>query len=119
MLYYRIFGAMNLEDLSTLESLLSKPQSIVIVPHKNPDGDAIGSCLGLLLFLQQRGLQSKVIAPNDFPKFLKWMPGAEHIVVHDKEHQEAEKLLSEASLIFLGSVPIWKSHWHAAKRVSQ
>jgi len=100
MLYYRIFSAMNLEDLSTLESLLSKPQSIVIVPHKNPDGDAIGSCLGLHLFLQQRGLQSKVVAPNDFPKFLKWMPGAEHIVVHEKENQEAEKLLSEASLIF-------------------
>jgi phosphoesterase RecJ-like protein len=47
---------------------------VVIITHYNPDGDAIGSSLGLKHFLKTLGLEPIVIVPNDFPKFLKWMP---------------------------------------------
>ena len=50
---------------------LAKAEDIVIVPHKGPDGDAMGSTLGLMHFLRDKGHKATVIAPNDYPHFLK------------------------------------------------
>lgn len=91
---------MNLEDINAVKKLLSKPQQIVIVPHKNPDGDAIGSTLALWHYLKNIGQEATVIAPNDYPKFLKWMPGHEHILNFEKENSQAKKKIEEATLIF-------------------
>ncbi|PRX54199.1 DHH family phosphoesterase [Flagellimonas meridianipacifica] len=91
---------MNLEDISTVKSLLSTPQNIVIVPHKNPDGDAIGSCLALYIFLKEMGQKCSVISPNDYPKFLKWMPENGSILNYEKSQSKCEEVFKEASLIF-------------------
>lgn len=91
---------MNLKDIKATEALLSKPQKIVIVPHKNPDGDAIGSTVGLYHYLKNRGQEVTVISPNDYPKFLKWVPGNEHIVNFEKDLQHAKQLIQDATIIF-------------------
>ncbi|WP_318342650.1 DHH family phosphoesterase [Flagellimonas baculiformis] len=91
---------MNSADITTVKSILSQPQKIVIVPHKNPDGDAMGSCLALYGFLKGMGHTTHVIAPNDYPKFLKWMPGNETVINYEWETQRAQRLLDESSLIF-------------------
>ncbi|MDT0606989.1 DHH family phosphoesterase [Croceitalea rosinachiae] len=91
---------MNSADIATLKSLFATPQSIVIVPHKNPDGDAIGSTLGLAKFLEALGQQPKVIVPNDYPKFLKWIPGNEAILNFERENSQAKRLIEEANIIF-------------------
>ncbi|NQZ44904.1 MAG: bifunctional oligoribonuclease/PAP phosphatase NrnA [Flavobacteriaceae bacterium] len=91
---------MNVEDAATVRTLLSKPQKIVIVPHKNPDGDAIGASLGLQLFLKTMGLDAQVIAPNDYPKFLKWMPGSQEVINFERQQHTAEKLILGAGLVF-------------------
>ncbi|WP_036379115.1 bifunctional oligoribonuclease/PAP phosphatase NrnA [Muricauda sp. MAR_2010_75] len=91
---------MNLADITTVKSILSQPQKIVIVPHKNPDGDAMGACLGLCGFLKGIGQTAHVVSPNDYPKFLKWMPGNQEVINFEWENQEAKKLLDEASVIF-------------------
>ncbi|WP_430905679.1 DHH family phosphoesterase [Maribacter sp. 2-571] len=91
---------MNFEDIKTVQKLLSQPQKIVIVPHKNPDGDAIGSTLGLCHFLNSLGQSAAVVAPNDFPKFLKWIPGSEGVINFEKQNIQAKEKLNEASLIF-------------------
>ncbi len=91
---------MNLEDINAIKKLLSVPQKIVIVPHKNPDGDAIGSTLALWHYLQNKGQQATVISPNDYPKFLKWMPGNEYVLNYEKENRQAKRKIDEASIIF-------------------
>ncbi len=91
---------MNLEDIETVKSILSKPQKIVIVPHKNPDGDAVGSSLGLYFFLKSKGQEVSVIVPNEYPKFLKWMPGNDTVLNFERENSESKKLLEEATVIF-------------------
>ncbi|MEJ1223365.1 DHH family phosphoesterase [Sediminicola sp. 1XM1-17] len=91
---------MNLKNIKATEALLSTPQKIVIVPHKNPDGDAIGSTMGLYHYLKNRGQEATVISPNDYPKFLKWVPGNEHIVNFEKDTQHAKRLIQEATIIF-------------------
>ncbi|MGB5819355.1 MAG: bifunctional oligoribonuclease/PAP phosphatase NrnA [Saonia sp.] len=91
---------MNLEDIKAVKALLSKPQKIVIVPHKNPDGDAIGSTLGLWHYLKGLGQEATIISPNDYPKFLKWMPNNEEILNFERKNGTSCELIKEATLIF-------------------
>ena len=78
---------MNSETTKTVKNLLNTPKKIVIIGHKNPDGDAIGSCLGLYFFLKELGHAPTVLMPNDFPSFLKWMPGCDAIEIYEKDQE--------------------------------
>lgn len=88
------------QSILEITSALSRANRIVIVPHKGPDGDAIGSSLGLLHFLKDKGHDVKVIAPNDFPQFLKWLPGQEKILIYEEEREHCSSLISNAEIIF-------------------
>lgn len=91
---------MKIEDIQQVKKLLSDQQKIVIIPHKNPDGDAIGSCLGLHHYVSSLGHQSVVVSPNDYPDFLKWMPGTDTVLNFEKKNREALRAIKEATLIF-------------------
>lgn len=91
---------MNFEEIQAVKRLLSEPQNIVIVPHKNPDGDAIGSTLALWHYFRNRGQDATVIAPNDYPKFLKWMAGNDKILNFERENAQAKSKIEAATLIF-------------------
>lgn len=86
--------------IESLKELLSTSKKIVIVPHKNPDGDAIGSTLALNHYLKDHCHNTLVITPNDYPDFLKWMPGEESILVYESNKEVADSLISQAELIF-------------------
>ncbi|WP_310993932.1 DHH family phosphoesterase [Aequorivita marina] len=91
---------MNKETTEIVRNLLASPQKVVIVGHKNPDGDAVGSCLGLSFFLKSLGHDASVLMPNDFPDFLKWMPGVDDIVIYEKETEKSKAIIDKAALIF-------------------
>ena len=91
---------MKKSELLLLQDLLSTPKNIVIVPHKNPDGDAMGSTLGLLQYLNKKGHRATVVSPNDYPKFLKWLPFEDSVIKYDLQNQQALRLIKEADLIF-------------------
>ena len=91
---------MNSEAIKSLKGRLKNKCRIVLVPHKNPDGDAIGACLGLFHFLRQLGHEVHPVSPNDFPAFLKWMPGSEAFKIYDRSKGTAEELIEGADLIF-------------------
>ena len=91
---------MNLATIEAVKKLLAVPQQIVIVPHKNPDGDAIGSTLALWHYLKNRGQSVVIISPNDYPKFLKWMPGNECILNFEKDNSQAKEAMANATVIF-------------------
>ena len=88
------------EKISKVEDLLDKHDKIVIVTHVSPDGDAIGSSLGLFHYLNDSGNEVTIIVPNSFPDFLKWMKGSKDILNYEKYPEYAEKLIMEADLIF-------------------
>ena len=73
---------MNSEASRSLKDRLKNKCRIVLVPHKNPDGDAIGACLGLYHFLKQFGHKVSLVSPNDFPGFLKWMPEYDYVIFY-------------------------------------
>jgi len=91
---------MNSNDIKTVQSLLNAPKSIVIVPHKNPDGDAIGSTLALCKYLNNQGHTTVVIAPNEYPHFLKWLPGSDDVIIYSATTEVATQKIESAELIF-------------------
>lgn len=87
-------------EILEIKSLLIPENKIVIITHYNPDGDAIGSSLGLKHYLQAKGLHAEVVVPNDFPKFLKWMPEAKKNLIAEYKRKVAFDLMNEADVIF-------------------
>jgi phosphoesterase RecJ-like protein len=91
---------MTTTEIAELKELLSTPKNVVIVPHKNPDGDAMGSTLALWHYLIQNKHKAVVIAPNDYPLFLKWLPGESEVLNFETHNTQAISLISEADIIF-------------------
>jgi phosphoesterase RecJ-like protein len=91
---------MTEEDIYDLKQLLSSPKKIVIIPHKNPDGDAMGSTLGLYHYLKKTQHHVVVITPNDYPAFLKWLPSEDKVLKYDSDSEKANALIENAELIF-------------------
>lgn len=91
---------MKEQDIQAIQLLLSTPKKIVIIPHRSPDGDAMGSTLGLYHFLLKNNHQPTVISPNEFPEFLAWMPGSETVRIFEKDKKNCTIILEEAELIF-------------------
>ena len=85
---------------SKLRKVLQAPISVFILSHVNPDGDAIGSMLGLYWFLKNRGCRVNMAVPNDIPQFLTWMDGAEQILDFRGQEQQVEEELAKADLVF-------------------
>lgn len=90
----------NQQLYDKLQQILKQTQRALIVSHINPDGDAIGSSLGLACLLKQHISQVDVVMPNHFPDFLRWMEGASDIRIYRQEAEKVERLVDEADVIF-------------------
>ncbi len=91
---------MTSTEIHALSALLAQPKSIAIIPHRSPDGDAMGSTLALYHFFRKYGHQPVVIAPNEFPEFLAWLPGSETVLVYEKDKDNVTRILQSQQLIF-------------------
>ena len=87
------------DNVSRSYKLIEAAERIVIITHLSPDGDAVGSSLGLYHFLREIGKEPVVVVPNRFPGFLNWMSGAADIVVLEEKHKEVQGLITEADLL--------------------
>ncbi|MEN7549011.1 bifunctional oligoribonuclease/PAP phosphatase NrnA [Rapidithrix thailandica] len=88
-------------NYTALKEFLSNPKKIIILPHRKPDADALGSCLALSAYLRKAGHTTTVISPTDYPKFLFWMPGQKEVLIYENGKQnKAKKLIEEADLAF-------------------
>jgi phosphoesterase RecJ-like protein len=72
------------ESIEKIKNWLKDKPSILLTSHHNPDGDAIGSLLGLYLYFKKLGFKVWAVIPNEYPDFLKWLPGHEEIIVFEK-----------------------------------
>ena len=90
---------MNGSEIDKIKRLLSDKRKIVIIPHKNPDGDAIGSSTALKYYLDNFNHNVDIISPNKFPEFLKWMDPNNIIKIFDEDEKYSQKII-DAELIF-------------------
>jgi len=68
--------------------------------HQKPDGDAMGSTLGLYHFLIQLGHEVNVISPTNWASFLNWMPGCGLVLDYDRDSAAGNVLIQNADWIF-------------------
>jgi phosphoesterase RecJ-like protein len=87
-------------DLDSLKEKLAQPCKIVITTHHKPDGDAMGSSLGLYNYFIQKGHHVKVISPTDYPNFLHWLPNNPEVIIYTEKEEESKQLVADAELIF-------------------
>lgn len=88
------------DKINQIKNRLSTTQKIVIVAHKSPDGDSIGSSLGLYHFLTKKGHNVTVCHPDPAPEFLLWMDGTDKIVNYVHDSETVKDTIAEASIIF-------------------
>ncbi len=79
--------------------MLSKKRRFVLVSHLNPDGDALGSSLAMTRFLRAKGHDVTVMVPNDFPRFLMWLPGADQMLVYSQNISKCKEIIANAEYI--------------------
>ncbi len=87
-------------ECSQLRSLIDSADTIVLCCHQNADGDAIGSMLGWADVLRTLGKDPVMVAPDQYPDFLHWLPNTEKIVRYDKRRDFVNTLLRVADLVF-------------------
>jgi phosphoesterase RecJ-like protein len=90
----------NLSIKKVKELLSQEQQKIVIVSHRNPDGDAVGSSLALYNYFIQMGHEVKVIVPNAFAGYLRWLPGASDVLVYEYMPEKCARILKNSTLLF-------------------
>ncbi len=90
-----------MEDIKKVKDLLfGLGKDIVILSHRNPDGDAIGSSLGLMHYLKTLGHSIHIILPSDYPPPFAWMPLIEDIIIFDSEPTVSTNIINKADIAF-------------------
>lgn len=84
----------------SLRELEEHSGNIIITTHHKPDGDAMGSSLGLYNYLKNSGIDSQVVTPTDYSEFLHWLPGNEAVIVYEEQPEYCAQLIKNASYIF-------------------
>lgn len=86
-------------ECSTLRSLLSQSETIVLCCHQNADGDAVGAVLGMGELLRMLGKEPLMVVPDQYPDYLQWLPNTEKIVRYDKRRDYVDMVLKIADLV--------------------
>lgn len=92
---------MILKGFEELKLFLEQPKNIVIIGHRNPDGDAVGSTLALCHYLSKKGHKPTVVMPNEYPDFLHWLPGSDATFRFDWQNSQSQKAINASEIIFL------------------
>lgn len=100
MHFFKNNDHLNKEVITVISKLLEVPKRITILTHVNPDGDALGSSLGLYNLLIQDKHSVSVITPNSYPSFLAWMPNCSHVLIMEKDEKQATEAVRNAEIIF-------------------
>lgn len=88
------------ENIDAVKGIMDAGKRFVVLSHKNPDGDAVGSSLALCHYLRSQGKECAVVLPNSFPEFLSWLPSADDVLFYDSSKESANDLFVSADAFF-------------------
>lgn len=89
------------ENVKHAFTLIENAENIVIVSHVGPDGDAVGSTLGMYHFLKELDKEATIVLPNEFPLYLNWMPNSNEIVIAEDNLDRAVQILKHCDLLIM------------------
>ena len=87
------------EQIIRLKYLIERHNNIILTCHLSPDGDAVGSTLGMKHMLETMNKTVHVIVPDMIPRTLLFLPGAKDIIAYSKLPDVADRLIDNAQLI--------------------
>lgn len=87
------------DDIAKLKATIADNNFFVLTCHAGPDGDALGSTLGLAGYLKALGKEALVVVPDAYPDFLAWMPGSQEVLRYDKYRDKAELMIAAADVV--------------------
>lgn len=88
------------QNIDALRLAVDNSRKIVVLAHKNPDGDAVGSTLAICHYMRSVGKDAVVVLPNAFPAALAWMPGADGVLLYETDKERCDSVIAEADLLF-------------------
>ncbi len=88
------------EKVKQIMDAIDSAHNILITTHLSPDGDAIGSSLALYHFIKNKDKKVRLIVPNSFPYFLKWMDGINEIEIFEYNPAAGLTIIKNSDLIF-------------------
>ena len=88
------------DQVFQLKQELDKASEISVLSHKSPDGDSVGSSLGLSQSLRRAGFTVNVITPDPAPKFLHWMEGFDSVINFEEHSVEVKNALNSSDWLF-------------------
>lgn len=99
--FFRVLENTVNEIISDISRVIASAEGpIVVVPHSNPDGDAIGASYALAVVMKNAGKEVRIVSPNDYPGFLSWLSGDVPILNFLKQRSLSEAYISRCSLMF-------------------
>ncbi len=87
-------------NVASIRKLIKGISKAVIVMHRGPDGDAVGSALGWSRLLKTENVETVVVAPDAFPGFLAWLPGAAEVLIYENKADEVKRALGASDAVF-------------------
>lgn len=90
----------NEERIAQVKEIIAQPKKGVIIAHKSPDGDSIGSSVGLYHYLVKKGIDVTICHPDPAPYFLDWMKGTDAVNNAEEHKGKVFSLIKEADFIF-------------------
>ena len=82
-----------------LEKLLDKGRKTAIISHFNPDGDAVGSSVGMRRFLLSKNMDADIVLPSRHPEFLDFLDPEKDIICYVDNKEKALQTVNAAELI--------------------
>jgi phosphoesterase RecJ-like protein len=90
----------EIEIIRSVRHILAETKlKIAIVPHEGPDGDAIGSAIGLGEILSNFGHSVNIVTPNDYPEFLKWFASDINIIKYENDKRKGKAAIDTADTL--------------------
>ena len=97
---YTVLKNTEIEIITSVKNILTREKlSLVIVPHENPDGDAIGSAIGFAEILTNYGHSVNIVTPNDYPDFLKWFDSKVNIINYYDNKKAGKAAIKNADVL--------------------
>ncbi len=90
---------LNTRDIERFGEILDGARNVVLTCHVRPDGDAMGSTLGLYWLLKRLGKNPRVITPDQPPRTLAFLPGFKEVAIYTRHDPYCQKLMEEADLL--------------------
>src|SRR5690606_34859675 len=88
-----------MEIYQQIVNLIQQSNKIVITAHKSPDGDSIGSSLGLFRFINKLNKNVTICHPDKAPTFFNWLGDVQDIIVFEENETVVKDAIAAADLL--------------------